>query len=120
MQEAINYVEFPARNIEATKEFFTKCFGWKFEDYGPEYSAFSNASLEGGFFRSEQSSKTSNGSALVVLYSEDILSSLEKVRSCGGEIIQEIFEFPGGCRFHFCEPSGNELAVWSSTVPDSY
>lgn len=120
MSEKINYVEFPASNIRATKVFFENCFSWKFEDYGPEYSAFSNAGLEGGFFKSDKASSTENGSALVVLYSEDILSALEKVKSCGGEIVQEIFEFPGGCRFHFKEPSGNELAVWSSKVPEAY
>ena len=120
MTESINYVEFPASNIAATKEFFKSCFNWAFEDYGPEYSAFSNAGLEGGFFKSDKSSTTENGSALVVLLSEDILVSFEKVKSCGGEIVQEIFVFPGGCRFHFKEPSGNESAVWSTTVPEKY
>ena len=120
MSESINYVEFPASNIEATKAFFKSCFSWEFEDYGPECCAFSNAGLEGGFYKSEKSSTTDSGAALVVLLSEDILVSLEKVKSCGGEIVQEIFEFPGGCRFHFKEPSGNELAVWSTTVPKTY
>jgi predicted enzyme related to lactoylglutathione lyase len=120
MSDAIQYVEFPASNIEATKAFFSECFNWQFQDYGDEYTAFSNSGLEGGFFKSEQASLTKNGSALVVFYSDDILATLERVRTCGGEIVKAIFEFPGGCRFHFCEPSGNELAVWSDKVPESY
>ncbi len=110
--ETINYVEFPASDLEATKAFFTEAFGWAFQDYGPDYTAFSNAGLEGGFFRSELTATTANGSALVVLYSSDLEDTLSKVLEAGGSIAKEIFSFPGGRRFHFTEPSGNELAVW--------
>ncbi|MDQ2110212.1 VOC family protein, partial [Vibrio sp. 2017_1457_15] len=79
----------------------------------PEYAAFSNEGLDGGFFKSERSSRTENGGALLVFYSSDIESTLGKVVKNGGDIIRPIFEFPGGCRFHFIEPSGNEFAVWS-------
>lgn len=115
--EFIQYVEFPASSLEETKAFFAKCFSWEFQDYGEEYCAFSNSGLEGGFYKSDKKASAAQGSALIVFYSEDILASLEKVKACGGVIIQDIFEFPGGCRFHFTEPSGNELAVWSSKVP---
>ncbi len=111
--EKLNYVEFSACNLDATKSFFAAVFGWEFTDYGPEYSAFSNQGLGGGFYQAELSSKTTTGGALLVFYSSDIETTLAKVTSNGGTIVKPIFEFPGGCRFHFTEPSGNEFAVWS-------
>ena len=111
--EKINYVELPARDITATKSFFERCFGWKFTDYGPDYTAFDEAGLDGGFFRSELAAATSSGSALVVLYSERLEETLQKIEQCSGVIIKPIVAFPGGRRFHFTEPSGNEFAVWS-------
>lgn len=114
--EKINYVELPSRNLEATKRFFQGAFGWTFEDYGPDYAAFTGQGLDGGFFRSEQAAQTSRGSALVVLYSQDLEQTLAKVEAAGGEVIQPIFSFPGGRRFHFNEPGGSELAVWSDPV----
>tara|TARA_R110002049_G_scaffold123816_8_gene279142 strand:- start:66 stop:425 length:360 start_codon:yes stop_codon:yes gene_type:complete len=111
--DKINYVEFPARNIEATKAFFATVFGWTFEDFGPEYAAFSNQGVDGGFFKSELSSSTESGAALVVLYSDSLELSQSKIEDAGGTIVKPIFAFPGGRRFHFTEPSGNEMAVWS-------
>ena len=111
--EKINYVEFPASNIQATKKFFSKSFGWEFEDFGPDYIAFSNQGLDGGFFKSEMKSQSSQGAALVIFYSEDLEASQSKIKNAGGEIVKPIFSFPGGRRFHFTEPSGNEFAVWS-------
>lgn len=111
--EKINYIEFPARDLTATKAFFQTVFAWHFEDYGPAYTAFSNAGLAGGFFKADQHASTENGSALVVLFSDDLESTLKKVETAGGQISTPIFSFPGGRRFHFIEPSGNELAVWT-------
>ncbi|MEP6907837.1 MAG: VOC family protein [Pseudoxanthomonas sp.] len=111
--EKINYVEYPARNLEATKIFFQATFGWKFEDYGPDYAAFSGQGLDGGFFRSERAANPEQGSALLVFYSERLEDTLAKVAGAGGEIVRPIFAFPGGRRFHFVEPSGNEFAVWA-------
>lgn len=111
--EKLNYVEFPASNLTETKVFFISTFGWSFEDFGSEYTAFSGEGLDGGFFKSEQSSSTNNGAALLAFYSTDLESTLAKIESSGGEIIKPIFSFPGGHRFHFTEPSGNEFAVWS-------
>ena len=111
--EKINYVEFPARNIETTKAFFTQAFGWSFEDFGPDYTAFSDQGLDGGFFKSELSSSTENGSALIVFYSQELEATQSKIEEAGGMIIKPIFSFPGGRRFHFMDPSGNEYAVWS-------
>lgn len=111
--EKINYVEFPARDLRATKKFFEQVFGWSFVDYGPEYAAFSDQGLDGGFFKSGLQSTTDRGAALIVFYSRELESTLAKVERAGGVIVKPIFPFPGGRRFHFAEPSGNEFAVWS-------
>lgn len=111
--EKINYVEFPAKNIELAKTFFSSVFGWTFVDYGPEYTAFSNSGLNGGFYQSELTVTTQNGSALIVLYSKQLEATRLKIENAGGSIIKAIFSFPGGRRFHFSDPNGNEYAVWS-------
>lgn len=112
LHEKINYVEFHAKDLPATKAFFQSAFGWSFTDYGPEYTAFSNEGLDGGFFQSDLASSTQNGAALVILYSNQLEATLAKVEKAGGAIIKPIYSFPGGRRFHFTEPSGNEFAVW--------
>ncbi len=111
--EKINYVEFPAKNIEDTKDFFTKVFGWSFVDYGPDYTAFSNEGIDGGFFKSDLSASTRYGSALIVFYSNELEQTQGKIEGAGGSILKPIFSFPGGRRFHFADPNGNEYAVWS-------
>ena len=111
--EKINYVEFPAKDIAATKTFFSDVFAWQFVDYGPDYAAFSNQGLDGGFFTSDLVSDSSTGAALIVFYSEKLEETQNKIETAGGKITQSIFSFPGGRRFHFTEPSGNEFAVWS-------
>lgn len=111
--EKINYVEFPSNDIDATKKFFNSVFGWSFADYGPEYSAFKNEGLDGGFYKSDLTVSTKNGSALIVFYTKDINETQTKIKSAGGLIIKPVFSFPGGLRFHFSDPSGNEYAVWS-------
>lgn len=110
--EKINYVEFPARDIGKAKAFFATVFGWTFEDYGPEYAAFSNQGLDGGFFQSDRRVLAANGSALIVFYSARLEQTMAKIEGAGGSILQPIFEFPGGRRFHFADPNGNEYAVW--------
>jgi uncharacterized protein len=112
----LNYVEFAARDLVATKLFFTAVFGWQFVDYGPDYTAFSNQGLDGGFFTANACSQTATGGALLVFYSANIEATLRQVESHGGDVIQPVFSFPGGVRFHFLEPSGNEFAVWSEAV----
>lgn len=112
--EQINYVEFPSRDIESTKAFFTKAFSWSFTDYGPDYTSFEGAGIEGGgFYKSDKCSHTSVGAALLVFYSKDLKATQSKIERHGGTIIKPVFSFPGGRRFHFTEPSGNEFAVWS-------
>ena len=118
VHEKINYLEFPARDIEAAKAFFNAAFGWSFTDYGPDYTAFSDEGIDGGFFRSEQIASTDNGSALVVLYSENLEKTRAKIENAGGTIVKPVFSFPGGRRFHFTDPNGNEYAVWSDIQSD--
>ncbi|KAB1160790.1 VOC family protein [Tenacibaculum aiptasiae] len=106
----INYIEFKAKNIEKIKQFYSKAFDWTFTDYGPTYTAFSSSGLEGGFEKTDQ--KINNG-ALVVLYNENLEEIKQYIIELDGIISKEIFSFPGGKRFHFIDPSGNELAIWS-------
>ncbi|WP_286238300.1 VOC family protein [Neptuniibacter halophilus] len=109
----IDYVELPAADLSATKRFYSSVFGWKFTEYGEGYSAFSSAGLLGGFYQSEQTSSSEQGAALVVIYSDDLATTQAQIEAAGGRICRPLFEFPGGRRFHFKDPCGNELAVWS-------
>lgn len=113
--EKIDYLEYHACDLDATKAFFSSVFGWQFTDFGPDYTAFNKQGVEGGFFRSELNSVADRGAALTVFYSADLAATQTKIVQAGGVIVKEIFDFPGGQRFHFTEPSGNEFAVWSAT-----
>jgi predicted enzyme related to lactoylglutathione lyase len=106
----IDYIEFPARNIDETKRFFADVFGWDFTDYGPDYTSFSDGRLTGGFGKADA---PGGGGPLVVLYATDLEAIKETVTKHGGSVSRDTYEFPGGRRFHFTDPSGNELAVWS-------
>jgi predicted enzyme related to lactoylglutathione lyase len=110
MNNHINYIEFKAKDLNQVKEFYSKAFDWNFTDYGPNYVAFNNSGLEGGFEKTEED--IING-VLVVLYHADLNQVQQSILNAGGTISKEIFSFPGGRRFHFIDPSGNELAVWS-------
>lgn len=109
----MNYVEFHAKDMAATKAFFGTVFGWSFTDYGPEYIAFTDEGLDGGFFQSDLASSAENGATLIVFYSKSLNETLQTIEAAGGIITRPIFAFPGGERFHFTDPSGNEFAVWS-------
>ena len=106
----MDYIEFPATDIAATKRFYNAVFGWSFTDYGPNYTSFFDGRLGGGFTMSAHPVK---GGALVVLYAKTLEETRRKVIEAGGKIVVETFDFPGGRRFHFADPNGNELAVWS-------
>lgn len=106
----INYIEFKAPDLNAIKSFYAAAFGWEFTDYGETYTAFANSGLEGGFEKSD--SPITNG-ALVVLFHKELEVILNHLISLGTQIVQPIFSFPGGRRFHFLDPAGNELAIWS-------
>jgi predicted enzyme related to lactoylglutathione lyase len=106
----INYVEFKAKDLEKIKEFYTASFNWTFKDYGPTYTSFAKSGIHGGFEKTEN--EIVNG-ALVVMYHKDLDSIKNKIIESNGKISKDIFSFPGGRRFHFIDPAGNELAVWS-------
>jgi predicted enzyme related to lactoylglutathione lyase len=109
----INYIEFGATNMEATQKFYESAFGWTFTHYGPSYMGFKEAGSteEGGGFTTESKP---GANPLVILKSEDLESTKDIIEKAGGKIVKDIYSFPGGRRFHFSDPSGNELAVWSS------
>lgn len=111
--QKIDYVEFPASDFDAVQAFYEQAFGWTFVDYGPEYRAFNDGKLDGGFRLAEVQSTTEAGGALVILYAENLEETRDKVIASGGRIMADIFSFPGGRRFQFADPHGNELAVWS-------
>jgi predicted enzyme related to lactoylglutathione lyase len=106
----IDYIELPTVDLIEAKRFYGDVFGWTFVDYGPDYSSFNDGRLDGGF-RKEQA--VQRGGPLIIMYSLNLELIKEKIQSAGGTIVLDIFEFPGGRRFHFTDPSGNELAVWS-------
>ncbi len=117
--ESINYLELPSSNLEATKTFFSNVFGWTFVDYGEEYTAFKEKSMEGGFYKSDlRSDSSQKGATLVVFYSDDLEDTQQKILKHGGSISIPTFSFPGGKRFHFKDITGNEFAVWTEMSDD--
>ena len=112
MNLRIDYVELPARDLAEAKRFYAAAFEWTFEDYGPDYVAFSNSGLEGGFRRS--GTIPARGGSMVILYADDLAAAEASVVAVGGKILER-HEFPGGRRFQFTDPTGNELAVWTRT-----
>lgn len=114
-EKRIDYLELPGSDLDALEAFYSAAFGWTFTDYGPEYRSFFDGEMAGGFYRSEHQSRPATGGALVVLYAADLEAMLDTVKAQGGTIAKDIFPFPGGRRFHFLDPHGNELAVWSDS-----
>jgi len=106
----VDYLEFPVHDVEAAKRFYSAVFGWSFTDWGPDYTSFADGRLAGGFTKSEQ---VVAGGPLVVIYALDLAAVERVIIDNGGTIVKGIFEFPGGKRFHFRDPCGHQLAVWS-------
>ena len=109
---AIDYVEFTVRDLDAAKRFYTAAFGWQFTDYGSAYAGIRNGDREVGGLA--QTDEVRTAGPLVILYSDNLDESVNAVKAAGGRILKEPYAFPGGRRFHFADPSGNELAVWSA------
>ena len=107
----INYIEFAVSDIARAKAFYGEAFGWTFTDYGPDYCEFSDGHMKGGF---DATGAVSAGGPLVVLYGDDLADVQRRVEAAGGRITKPVFAFPGGRRFHFADPDGYELAVWSA------
>ncbi len=107
----IDYIEFQVYDLAASKAFYADVFGWTFNDYGPSYAGIVDGEGEiGGFSETDE---VTTGGPLIVLFSEDLDATLSAVKAAGAEIHREPFDFPGGQRFHFIDPSGHELAVWA-------
>ncbi len=106
----IDYIEFSAVDIAAVRNFYSAVFGWQFTDYGPDYTSFEDGRISGGFAKAPS---VSGSGVLVVIYSSELEKTKDAVVRNGGKITKPPFNFPGGWRFHFTDPSGNELAVWS-------
>jgi len=106
----IDYVELAVTDVEAAKRFYGDVFGWEFTDYGPDYCEFRDGRLSGGFTTGRE---VTPGGPLVIVYATDLEAVEAAVRGAGGRVVEPIFSFPGGRRFHFADPSGNVLAVWS-------
>ena len=109
-EHRIDYIEFGATDIGRTKQFYQQVFGWKFEDYGPDYTSFQDGRLSGGFTKD---APVRPPNPLVVIYATRLEDTEGKIKQAGGKIARKTYSFPGGRRFHFTDPSGNELAVWT-------
>ncbi|MFC3072545.1 VOC family protein [Shinella pollutisoli] len=108
----IDYIEFNVADIAVSKAFYGAAFGWTFTDYGSSYCEFRDGRLSGGF--TTLAPVSAAGGPLVILYADDLEETLARIETAGGQIAKPIFPFPGGRRFHFRDPDGYELAVWSS------
>lgn len=112
----LDYVEFATRNVAAAKRFYTTAFGWTFTDYGPDYTSFTDGRLNGGFYASAAAPTTMN--PMIVIYASDLEAAAVRVSDAGGKIVKPSFEFPGGRRFQFTDPTGLELSVWCDRRAD--
>jgi predicted enzyme related to lactoylglutathione lyase len=112
----IDYVEFATCDLATTKKFYTAAFGWRFTDYGPEYTSFSDGRLSGGFHPVANPPPQTN--PLVVIFAADLEDAAGRVTRAGGKIVKPSFEFPGGRRFDFADPNGLVLSVWSDVRAD--
>ena len=115
-ENRIDYVEIPVTDPAAARAFFEALFGWEFQEWGDDYLSFNDGRLDGGLRRSKEPASASG--VLLVFYSEDLQRDVQRVTDLGGSISQDIFEFPGGSRFHFVDPVGNEYAMWTEAATE--
>lgn len=111
-ENCIDYIEIPVTDPQMARDFYVALFGWETQDWGPEYISFNDGRLDGGFRLSETAAPASG--VLVVFYSDDLERDRARVEELGATISRDIFSFPGGRRFHFVDPVGTELAIWSA------
>lgn len=114
-EREITYIEFAAADLETTKAFFTEAFGWTFTDWGPDYADSPSGGPTVGFYRDKLASRQERGGALIGFFSGDLEAAQARVVAAGGSILKPVYAFPGGKRFHFLEPSGNEFLVFTTT-----
>lgn len=110
-ENRIDYIEIPSTDLQKSKAFFSAMFGWTFEEWGPEYMSFNDGRFDGGFYHAQQPAPATG--VLVIFFSEDLEKDLQRVQELGCSISKPIFPFPGGRRFHFIDPTGNEFAIWT-------
>ena len=114
--QCIDYIEFSVSDIARSRDFYGKAFNWSFKDYGPGYCEFNDGRLTGGFAlggKDNPGGPVGSGGPLVILYADDLADTQGRVEAAGGRIVKPAFSFPGGRRFHFADPDGYVLAVWS-------
>ena len=111
-EKCIDYVEIPVTDLKKAREFFSALFDWSFQEWGDDYMSFSDGRLDGGFRRAANAASSSG--VLVIFFSTNLERDLDRVQSLGATISEPIFPFPGGRRFHFVDPTGNEYAIWSA------
>ena len=115
-EKRVDYIEIPATDLEKVKTFFGALMGWEFQDWGPDYISFSDGRLDGGFRRADKPAPATG--VLVVFFSRDLERDRDRVIELGASISQDIFDFPGGRRFHFIDPTGNEYAIWAEPLDE--
>ncbi len=111
-ENRIDYVEIPVTDLRKARDFFSALFGWSFQEWGDDYLSFNDGRLEGGFCKAAEAAPATG--VLVIFFSEDLERDLERVQELGATISQPIFQFPGGRRFHFVDPTGTEYAIWAA------
>jgi len=111
-ENRIDYVEIPVTDLKKARDFFSALFGWSFQEWGDDYLSFNDGRLEGGFCKAVEAAPATG--VLLVFFSEDLERDLERVQELGATISQPIFQFPGGRRFHFVDPTGTEYAIWAA------
>jgi predicted enzyme related to lactoylglutathione lyase len=107
----IDNIEFNVSDIARSKTFYGAAFGWTFTDFGPVYCEFTDGRLTGGL---TTIGPVKPGGPLVILYADDLAATQKRLEDAGAKIVKPVFEFPGGRRFHFTDPDGYELAVWTA------
>jgi uncharacterized protein len=111
--QGIDYIEFSVSDIARARSFYGEAFSWSFKDYGPGYCEFNDRRLTGGFALANDSGQGRGSSPLVILYSKDLAATQQRIERAGGTIVKPVYSFPGGRRFHFADPDGHELSVWT-------
>ncbi|MBB2924819.1 VOC family protein [Cellulomonas cellasea] len=119
IHHSIDYVELPTTDLAAAREFYGAAFGWQFTAYGDGYAGIrttaEDGSDEAGGLTLAESSAITRGGPFVLLYTADLDATLDAVTRAGGTVVEGPYAFPGGRRFHFLDPSGNELGAWSES-----
>jgi len=116
VENCIDYIEIPVTDPGKVRDFFVALFGWEFQEWGADYFSFNDGRLAGGLRRSDEPAPASG--VLLVFYSENLERDIQRITNFGGSISQATYDFPGGRRFHFVDPTGNEYAMWAAPATE--